>query len=62
MTKRDYVKFAQMIRFAHMRYDGPREDIAKEMIRHFKVEIADIFAADNPRFNREKFFKACEAQ
>ena len=22
-------------------------------------EIADLFAADNPLFNRDKFFKAC---
>ena len=57
MTRKDYVKFAA---------------VAKEMaetfgrhghwhvVREFEIRMAGIFAADNPRFDRERFYRACE--
>lgn len=31
----------------------------KERIRHIIVEMADYFATDNSRFDRQKFLAAC---
>lgn len=53
MTKRDYVKFAKMIR---------EERIAAKfaLILRFQELIANILECDNKRFNRQRFYRACE--
>ena len=57
MTKRDYIKFAEVIRVIIK----SREPQITPAVRAFITQsIADIFAEDSPRFNREKFYKACE--
>lgn len=56
MTKKDYVKFAQVIR-REREIDG--ED-ALTATKFWQSTIANIFAQDNPKFNREKFYAACE--
>ena len=53
MTKHDYIRFAEML--AHTRTISHRELWAVIV-----NDIADIFAADNKRFNREKFYQACK--
>ena len=55
MTKKDYVKFAAM--FA----DIYRSDCAP-VVENLIEATADIFAADDPRFDREKFYKACNSK
>ncbi len=59
MTRKDYEKFAEMVELAGERFDtAPESDV----VRYFTNRIADIFAADNPCFNRERFHKACEVK
>jgi len=58
MTKKDYKKFAAVIKESFERYGG--RFIADRATDFLKYEIAGIFAADNPRFDREKFYQACQ--
>ena len=65
MTKRDYLEFAKAIKVAktnatEIDNDGVLIDESNSWINFLQNEIADIFAANNPHFNREKFIKACE--
>ena len=54
MTRKDYTKFADMLQ-------GLRKAQFDEQIVSVVVdEISFIFAEDNPRFDRERFLKACE--
>ena len=49
MSRKDYIRSARII--AH---------IADEKIRHYvATEFADMFQWDNPRFNRDRFLRAC---
>lgn len=61
MTRKDYEKVAEIVRVAKTRYnsntigiDGP--------VKFFETGFTDMFAADNPQFDREKFIKACEVK
>lgn len=59
MSKKDYIKFAAMIK--------ERMPEAKQLIRpdsfimldEIARAMADIFQDDNPNFNRDRFLKAC---
>jgi hypothetical protein len=56
MTRKDYKAFAQMLSKRLEDTDTTEEiwtwsDICQD--------IADLFMADNPRFDREKFYTAC---
>lgn len=55
MSKKDYVAVAAKIanRFAEA---GSAE---RSVIRVLVDDLADVFAADNPRFDRAVFLKAC---
>jgi len=54
MSRKDYVKFAEMLRTIPL--EGPALCFWKDV----RDRIADIFAADNPNFDRERFEKACQ--
>ena len=54
MTRKDYVKFAAMLKLERETYGNIVE------LGLIIDSIADIFAADNPRFDRERFAKACK--
>ena len=61
MTRRDYIKFADMFLRAK-----PDEYYAKAAMYACTIawsnmvrKTADIFADDNPNFNRAKFYEAC---
>ena len=56
MTKKDYIKFAAM--FKGMRSDCASY-LAEEMVNIACDQTANIFAADNPNFDRARFLKAC---
>ena len=66
MTRKDYIKFADMIRCRH------DEIVEVWYVKHSDIylrkyeeldamarEMAKIFAEDNPRFDRDRFMTAC---
>ena len=50
MTKKDYIKAAKIVQ---------RRCAEKRAIQPFIDSFIELFADDNPRFDREKFEKAC---
>ena len=54
MTKKDYKKIAEVFRWGHG-YSN-----AEMLWQYLQSSIAAIMAEDNPKFNREKFNRACE--
>lgn len=60
MTKKDYVEFAKIVRMSKARTRYGHDVGGADTIHFFEAELADLFARDNPRFNREQFLKACE--
>ena len=54
MTRKDYVKFAEMLKAQQHTPGKDRLQISR--IIHATV---DIFAADNPNFDRDRFLTAC---
>lgn len=58
--RKDYVKFATMLReLERMRRPG-QISIPFDTLELVKRFTADIFANDSARFDREKFYRACE--
>ena len=70
MHKKDYVTFARMIRTQRHQTKllTPTESENESVVINAKnividdivKNLADMFAADNPQFNRQKFMQACE--
>ena len=65
MTKKDYVKFAELlkneaIRIDRNEYDQPGMGI-NALWGNITRQMADIFEEDNPRFNRALFLFACKS-
>lgn len=58
MTKKDYIKFAEMMKRLRK---GSVYINDKAVIQAVDVEreLAAIFMSDNDRFDRDRFFKAC---
>ncbi len=56
MSKKDYIKFAQMFK---EQKDKALTLEAVAQITEIVKESADIFKADNPNFSRDRFLKAC---
>lgn len=70
MTKKDYIKFAAMIK---ARVDELHSEVKQvnqltdysnlrgklSEVQHFAGEMANIFADDNDRFDSDRFLKAC---
>lgn len=59
MTKKDYVKFAELFAILRARSADPFDDY-NMAFKEVQTEVANIFERDNPRFNREWFYRACE--
>lgn len=61
MTKKDYKKIALAVQniWAEFSHDGGDEDIILKDINIIVRELSDVLNADNPKFNREKFYDAC---
>ena len=61
MTRKDYVKFAAMLKDANshqaceLNYREGWHGACSSLVQR----TADIFAADNPNFDRERFLQAC---
>lgn len=64
MTKKDYIAIAHIIQDAKQdEHDSIEEEQAAELTRTgIAHEMADLCARDNPRFDRDRFLKACEVQ
>lgn len=58
--RRHYVALAAAI--ARVRALGPHHDTPADALRDAQEAVADLLAADNPKFNRERFAAACERQ
>jgi hypothetical protein len=56
MTKKDYIAIAEVIRNA--RFSDDDGDYPSDR-RSLAGAIADVMAADNPRFDRDRFLTAC---
>lgn len=64
MTRKDYEKIAAILfPFAHNSKDFPDKTESDRGITYAGKEIAnrmaDMLAADNPRFDRARFLRAC---
>jgi hypothetical protein len=57
MTKKDYIKFAET--FKWLLKD---ESLSKETLNHVIKETCDIFASDNPGFDRNRFMDAVKKE
>ena len=58
--RRHYGLLAEAIK--RVRTLNPHHDTPAEALRDAQEEIADLLARDNPKFDRERFAAACEAQ
>jgi hypothetical protein len=62
MTKKHYEKFAALfageVSMAKTFSDPTAKVAALEAVKSIILSTADIFAQDNPRFDREKFYAA----
>ena len=56
MTRKDYVKFAAMLKGRMIRTNHSSELLTIHLLRD---EIADLFETDNPNFDRSRFLIAC---
>ena len=62
-TKRHYERIAQAFAETKGYYDGVEVNAAVDGVRNYIAEeLADMFAEDNPRFNRKLFMAAAKAE
>ena len=54
--RRHFAAIAEIIRKARLR---PNDDVA-EAIDDIEQDLADLFRADNPRFEAPRFYAACD--
>jgi hypothetical protein len=54
--RRHFAAIAEIIRKARLR---PNDDVA-EAIDDLEQDFADLFRADNPRFEAPRFYAACD--
>ena len=59
MSKKDYQAIARVFNLTRSELRTGRED-AGVMLRILQNKLADVLAADNPRFDRARFTEACE--
>lgn len=64
MTRKDYVKTAEILRYANeisrrnWKENSPELFARLENTMVIAEQLADYFAQDNPRFDENKFFEA----
>jgi hypothetical protein len=59
MTKKDYATIARALSKFYLDDDRPPLHTASATMEYVVVRIADALEADNPRFDRTKFYQAC---
>ena len=57
MTRKDYIKFAEVFRHWHQTLKENPDIYANEMLKALEEDVADIFLQDNERFDYKKFIK-----
>lgn len=62
MTRKHYQAFAEMHRVLLINLPPDPDGIASHTLLLVATKTADIFAADNPRFDRPRFYTACGIQ
>lgn len=55
MTRKDYVAIAASL---HANLNEYTSVVARQVVKHAAGAIADVLAADNVRFNRDRFMLA----
>lgn len=56
MSRKDYVKVAEVIAAG---MTCAKTDDTRQTVHVIATCIGEVFAADNPRFDRERFMAAC---
>ena len=62
MTKKDYEKFAAMLKkhVDHVdSFSDPDRGLINVTLQYVAEDMANIFSADNAAFNRQRFMAAC---
>jgi hypothetical protein len=59
MSKKDYIKFAAMLKEQHDIAQDTLFSQGKTAVENVIKASAEIFAEDNPRFDHDRFYKAC---
>lgn len=62
MTRKDYVALAEALHAAALRPGEERNVTAYLMWVNCRDMIATVLAADNPRFDRDRFVKAAQGE
>ena len=58
MTRKHYAKIADLLNVMSDKYKENAE--ARRVIFSVAVMLSDLFADDNPRFDRERWWAACK--
>jgi len=58
MTRKDYVAIADALR----NVKPTASHVWELQWKSDRVALANVFAADNPRFDRDRFYKACNPE
>jgi hypothetical protein len=62
MTRKEYVKFANLLNdFRVNNQDRCNLDM-RDVCDWFESNIAQVFAEDNTRFDRQRFYEACRKE
>ncbi len=62
MTRKDYIKIANVLNEELQRRIGEmngNEESARLSMCNLWMDMAEIFKADNPRFDNQRFYAAC---
>jgi hypothetical protein len=59
MTKKDYIAIARALNVQLVGWTIAESPDAAKIVAGIADEISDLFAADNPRFDRARFLQAC---
>lgn len=59
MTRKDYIRIAEAIQSARYTCSQAGTETANKACNVVAFEFARLLAADNPRFDRERFLTAC---
>lgn len=63
MSKKDYIAIASAIRSERSCWpkdESLGDEFAYAALRSVTSRLAEVFAADNPRFDRNRFLEACD--
>ena len=59
MTKKDYINIASIIKSEVNHWENMQPQVNNALVSISK-QLAKYFASDNPRFDKNKFYTACE--